>query len=40
MDDMLEQADMFDETIKIMQHMYGLMKQMVATTHDMVGTNA
>ena len=35
MDQMLEQANMIDEMVKIMQHMYDLMTQLVATTHDM-----
>ena len=38
MDDMLIQANMLDETIRIMQTMYGLMQEMVATTHKMVST--
>ena len=37
MNDMLQQAEMLGETIKIMQRMYGLLQQMAATTHDMVG---
>jgi RND superfamily putative drug exporter len=37
MNDMLKQAEMLGETIKIMQRMYVLLQQMVATTHDMVG---
>jgi RND superfamily putative drug exporter len=36
MNDILKQAEMLGETIKIMQHMYGLLQTMVATTHDMV----
>jgi RND superfamily putative drug exporter len=36
MDDMLKQADMLNETIGIMQHMYALMQQMVTTMNDMV----
>ena len=34
---MLKQADMMTEAINITQRMYDLMKQIVATTHDMVG---
>jgi RND superfamily putative drug exporter len=37
MNDMLKQAEMLGETIKIMERMYGLLQQMAATTHDMVG---
>ncbi len=37
MNDMLKQADALEETINIMQRMYGLLQQMVATMHDMVG---
>jgi putative drug exporter of the RND superfamily len=37
MNDMVQQAEMLGETIKIMQRMYGLLQQMAATTHDMVG---
>ena len=36
MDDLLKQADLLTEALNIMQRMYGLMQQMVATTHDMV----
>ncbi|WP_081287015.1 RND family transporter [Mycobacterium colombiense] len=34
---MLEQADELGKTIAVMEHMYGTMTQVVATTHDMVG---
>jgi len=37
MNDLLKQADELAETIKIMQRMYGLMQQMAATTHHLVG---
>src|SRR5271156_1534597 len=37
MNDLLKQADEMAETIKIMQRMYGLMQQMTATTHHIVG---
>lgn len=37
MKDMLVQAEELGKMIKIMQHMYGLMKELAATTHDMVG---
>ena len=37
MNDMLMQAEELAKMIAIMQHMYGLMKQLVATTHHMVG---
>ena len=37
MNDLLKQADELAKTISIMQHMYGLMQQIAATTHDMVG---
>jgi RND superfamily putative drug exporter len=37
MKDMLVQAEELGKMIKIMQHMYDLMKELVATTHDMVG---
>ena len=37
MNDMLKQAEMLAESIRIMQHMYALMQQMTATMHDMVG---
>jgi RND superfamily putative drug exporter len=37
MNDMVKQAEMLGETIKIMQRMYGLLQQMVATMHDVVG---
>jgi putative drug exporter of the RND superfamily len=36
MNDMLKQAEMLAETIKIMQRMYGLLQQMVVTLHDVV----
>ena len=36
MEDMLKQADKMATTIAIMQRMYGLMQQMVDTTHRMV----
>jgi putative drug exporter of the RND superfamily len=36
MNDMLKQAEMLGETIRIMERMYGLLQQMAATTHDMV----
>ena len=35
--DMLKQADMLAETIQTMQRMYGLLQQLAATTHDLVG---
>jgi RND superfamily putative drug exporter len=38
MEDMLKQADEMTTTIAIMQHMYGLIKQVVDTTHSMVAT--
>ncbi|QLL06841.1 RND family transporter [Mycobacterium vicinigordonae] len=34
---MLEQADEMGRTIAVMQHMYGVMKQMTETTHEMTG---
>ena len=37
MKDLLKQADDMAQTIKIMQHMYGLMQQLNNTTHHMVG---
>jgi putative drug exporter of the RND superfamily len=37
MKDMLVQADALAKTIKIMQRMYGLIQQLVNTTHHMVG---
>ncbi len=37
MNDMLKQADEMTKTIATMQRMYDLMKQLVATTHRMVG---
>src|SRR5580693_1935506 len=37
MDDMLKQADELEDTMNRMRHMYGLMKQLTATTHKMVG---
>jgi RND superfamily putative drug exporter len=37
MNDLLKQADEMAETIKVMQRMYGLMQQMTATTHHIVG---
>jgi RND superfamily putative drug exporter len=37
MDNMLKQADEMTKTIANMQRMYDLMKQLVATTHRMVG---
>jgi putative drug exporter of the RND superfamily len=37
MKDMLKQADEMNKTIFTMQRMYGLMKQLVATTHRLVG---
>jgi putative drug exporter of the RND superfamily len=37
MKDMLKQADEMGNTISIMQRMYGLMQQLVATTHHMAG---
>src|SRR6202012_4784934 len=36
MKDMLKQADELAEMVNIMQGMYGLMKQMTATTHRMI----
>ncbi|OBI41144.1 RND family transporter [Mycobacterium sp. E796] len=36
MNDMLKQADELTETIKIMEHMYDLLQQLVATTHHMI----
>jgi putative drug exporter of the RND superfamily len=36
MNDMLKQADMLGETIKITEHMYDLLKQITATTHDTI----
>lgn len=36
MDDMLKQANMLNDTIRIMQTMYELMKKMSANTHEMV----
>src|SRR6202161_1294060 len=37
MEDMLKQADELEDTMNRMRHMYGLMKQLPATTHKMVG---
>jgi RND superfamily putative drug exporter len=37
MNDLLKQADDMAQTIKTMQHMYGLMQQLNKTTHHMVG---
>src|ERR1700753_1199982 len=37
MNDMLQQADEMAKTITTMQRMYGLMQQLNATTHRMVG---
>lgn len=37
MANMLEQADELDKTIAVMEHMYGVMKELTATTHSMVG---
>ena len=37
MNDLLRQADELSRAIAIMEHMYDLMRQMVATTHHMVG---
>ncbi len=37
MKDMLTAADQLDETIAIMERMYGLMQQLATTTHHMVG---
>ena len=34
---MLEQADELGRTIAVMEHMYGVMKDLTATTHSMVG---
>ena len=34
---MLEQADELSRTVAIMEHMYGVMKDVTATTHSMVG---
>lgn len=34
---MLEQADELTKTIAIMEHMYGVLKELTATTHDLVG---
>jgi putative drug exporter of the RND superfamily len=36
MKDLLKQADLITEAINTTQHLYDLMKQIVATTHDMV----
>ena len=35
--EMLEQADELGSTIADLEHMYGLLRQLTATTHDMVG---
>ncbi|MFC3778984.1 RND family transporter [Mycolicibacterium holsaticum] len=35
MDQILEQAGMLEEAVKIMRQMYGLMEEMAATMHDM-----
>jgi RND superfamily putative drug exporter len=37
MDDMLKQADELEDTIRRMQRMYNLMKELTDTTHKMVG---
>ncbi len=37
MDDMLKQADELETTMNRMRHMYGLMRQLTATTHKMIG---
>ncbi|WP_082960409.1 MULTISPECIES: RND family transporter [unclassified Mycobacterium] len=37
MANMLEQADELGKTIATMEHMYGVMKDLTATTHSMVG---
>jgi RND superfamily putative drug exporter len=37
MANMLEQADELGKTIAVMEHMYGVMKELTATTHSMVG---
>jgi putative drug exporter of the RND superfamily len=34
---MLEQADQLSKTIATMEHMYGILQQVTATTHDLVG---
>ena len=34
---MLEQADELTKTIATMEHMYGILQQVTATTHDLVG---
>ncbi|MEM6107852.1 RND family transporter [Mycobacterium sp. 050272] len=36
MNDMMKQAEVMGEMIKLMEHMLGLMKELTATTHDMV----
>ncbi len=36
MKDLLKQADLISEAINVTQHMYDVMKQLVATTHDVV----
>ena len=38
MGDMLKQADEMTTTIALMQHMYGVMKELVATTHRLTET--
>ncbi|OBF47852.1 hypothetical protein A5787_09915 [Mycobacterium sp. 852002-50816_SCH5313054-b] len=37
MKDLLKQADLITEAINVTQRMYDVMKQLVATTHDVVG---
>ena len=34
---MLEMADELSKTIATMEHMYGVLQDLTATTHDMVG---
>ena len=34
---MLQQADELGKTIAVMEHMYGVMKELTATTHSLVG---